>query len=139
LANEGHAQSVVAEGGSEQEVSGVDVMVVVGQVMVQLVGLLVLGLGDVSREHRSGLKGDIDHHLEHVDGIILKAVAFEVDRLLIVEHLHVTARHLDHAIVNSLVGVLESLQVCVFKGKQGAAGFFGFVSRANADEEAYRN
>lgn len=82
-------------------------------------GLLVLGTGNVGGKNRSGLESDINHHLEHVNNVVLDAVSLEVGALLIEVHLHVTTRHLNHAIVNGLVGVLKSLKVGVLKSKHG--------------------
>jgi hypothetical protein len=89
------------------------------KVLVKIVGLLVLGTGNVGCHNRSWLKSNINHHLEHVDNIILNTVALEVGALLIEVHLHVTTRHLDHTVVDSLIGVLKSLKVSVLKSKHG--------------------
>lgn len=47
-------------------------------------------------------------------------MAAEVHAFLIVVHLHVTTGHLNHTVVDCFVSVLQSLKVCVLKGKEGA-------------------
>ncbi len=76
--------------------------------------------------------------MEHVDSVVFDAVALEVHRLLIVVHLHVAARHLDHAVVDGLVGVLQSLEVGILERKQGASGLIRLISGADINEETYR-
>jgi len=132
-----HTQGVVTVGSAEEVLLVVGEGVVVGQVLVEVVSLLVLGLGNVSSKNRSGLEGDVDHHLEHVDDIILDAVTSEVGSLLIVVHLHSTTGHLDHAVVDGLVSVLESLQVGVLEGEERSRGFWGFISSSDIDKEAH--
>ena len=61
------------------------------QMVIQIVRLLVFRFGDVRGQYRSGFKSDIDHHLEHVDSVILDALTSEVGSFLIVVHGHVTA------------------------------------------------
>ena len=104
---------------------------------MEIVSLLVLGLGDVSGKDGAGLEGDIDHHLEHIDDIVLDAVSSEVGSFLIVVHLHITTGHLDHAVVDGFVGVLEGLQVGVLQSEERSRSFWGFISSSDIDEEAY--
>jgi len=132
-----HTQGVVTVGCAEEVLLVVGEGVVVGQVLVEVVSLLVLGLGNVSSKNRSGLEGDVNHHLEHVNDIVLDAVTSEVGSLLIVVHLHGTTGHLDHAVVNGFVSVLESLQVGVLKGEERSRGFWGFISSSDIDKEAH--
>jgi len=63
-------------------------------------------------------------------------VTLEVHGLLVVVHLHVTAGHLDHTVVDGLVGVLEGLQVGVLESEEGTGGLFGLISRSDSNEEA---
>jgi hypothetical protein len=51
-------------------------------------------------------------------------VTLEVHGFLIVVHLHVTAGHLDHTVVDGLIGVLEGLEVSVLESEEGAGGLF---------------
>ena len=106
---------------------------------VEVVSLLVLGLGNVSSKDGARLKGDIDHHLEHVDDIVLDAVSSEVGSFLVVVHLHGTTGHLDHTVVDGLVGVLEGLQVGVLQSEERSRSFWGFISSSDIDKEAYKN
>ena len=115
-----HTKSLVAVGSSEKEVLVVSVRVILAQVFVQIVTLLVLRSSNVSCKNRSWLKSTIDHHLEHVGHIVLNAVASEVGALLVIFHLHITSGHLDHTVVDSLVGVLQGLKIGVLKGEKGA-------------------
>ena len=114
-----HAESPVTVGGSEEHLLDVCKWVVLGQVVVELEALGVLGASDVCSHDGSWLEGTVDHHLEHVDSVVLDAVTTEVGSLLVVLHLHVTTRHLNHSVVDSLVGVLQRLKVGVFEGEEG--------------------
>lgn len=107
------------------------------QMFVEVVSLLVLGLGNVSSKDGARLKGDIDHHLEHVDDIVLDAVSSEVGSFLVVVHLHGTTGHLDHTVVDGLVGVLEGLQVGVLQSEERSRSFWGFISSSDIDKEAH--
>ena len=115
-----HTESLVAVGSTEEEILVVGEGVVLAQVIMQVMAFLVLGAGNVTSENGSRLKSAVDHHLEHVSDIVLDAVASEVGALLIILHLHVAAGHLDHTVVDGLVGVLEGLQVGVLEGEEGA-------------------
>ena len=131
----GHAEGVEAEGGSQEELSVLGVRVELGHVVGEVVALGVLGLGDVSGKDGTGLEGDIDHHLEHVDGVVLNAVSLEVHALLIVVHLHITAGHLDHTVVDGLVSVLQGLKVSVLEGEESTGGLFSLVTGTNVHKE----
>jgi len=132
-----HTEGVVTVSGTEEVLLVVGEGVVVGQVLVEIVSLLVLGSGNVGSEDRAGLEGNIDHHLEHVDNIVLDAVTSEVSSFLIVVHLHISTGHLDHTVVDSLVGVLEGLQVGVLQSEERSRGLGSFVSSSDIDEEAH--
>lgn len=108
-----------------------------GEVLVEIVSLVVLEASDVGSKDGAGLKSNIDHHLEHINGVVLDAVAAEVGALLIVVHLHGTTGHLDHAVVDGLVGMLERLEVGVLQGKKGARCFVVFITGSNINQEAY--
>lgn len=131
-----HTESVVTIGGGEEELSIVRSRVVLVQVVSEVVGLLVLGLSNVGGEDRAGFKSDINHHLEHVDGVVFDAVATEVHRLLVVVHGHVTTGHLDHTVVDGFVGMLKSLEVSVLESEESARGFSSLVTGADANVEA---
>ena len=115
-----HTEGLVAVGSAEEEILVVGEGVVLAQVIVQVMAFLVLGAGNVTSENGSWLKSTVNHHLEHVSDIVFDAVASEISALLIIFHLHVTTGHLDHAVVDGLVGVLQGLQVGVLEGKEGA-------------------
>merc|ERR1711957_829817 len=72
---------------------------------VEVMSLLVLGLGDVSGKD--------------------------------VVHLHGTTGHLDHSVVDGLVGVLEGLQESVLQSQESTGSFRGFISSSDIDEEAH--
>lgn len=116
----GHTEGLVTIGSTKKHVLVVGEGVVLAQVTVQVVTLLVLGTGDISSENRSGFKGTIDHHLEHVSDVVFDAVTSEIGALLIVLHGHITTGHLDHTVVDGLVGVLKGLQVGVLEGEEGS-------------------
>ena len=133
----GHAQGLVAVGSSKQGLLSISEGVVFGQVLVQVVGSGVLVAGNVCSEHGSGLKRDVDHHLEHIGRVVLDAVAAEVGALLVVVHLHAATGHLDHAVVDGFVGVLDRLQIGVFQGEKRTGSFVRLVTGADVDQEAY--
>jgi len=134
-----HTESVVTVCSSEEHLLGVSKWIELGQMVVEIVGLSVLGSSNVSSQSGSWLKGDIDHHLEHVDNIVLNALSLEVDSLLVVIHGHVSTGHLDHAVVDGLVGVLQGLEVGVLQGQESSGGFGGLVSGSDIDQEAHLN
>lgn len=111
--------------------------VVLEQVVVQVVTLSVLASGDAGGEQGLWFEGEVDHHLEHVDGVVLDAVALEVHSLLVVVHLHVSAGHLDHAVVDGFVGVLQGLEVGVLDGKGASRGLEGLISGSDVNEESH--
>jgi len=133
----GHTEGVVAVGSAEEVLLVVGEGIVVGQMFVEVVSLLVLGLGNVSSKDGTRLKCYINHHLEHIDDIVLDAVSSEVGSFLVVVHLHGTTRHLDHTIVDGLVGVLEGLQVSVLQSEERTRSFWGFISSSDIDKEAH--
>jgi hypothetical protein len=105
----GHAECLVTIRSSEQGLLCFSEGIVLSKVFVQVMGLVVLRTSNICSKDRTGLKSEVDHHLEHIDGVILDAVASEVGALLIVIHLHGTTGHLNHAIVDGLIGVLQGL------------------------------
>jgi len=111
--------------------------VVLAEVLVKVVGLVVLVASDVGGKNGAGLESNVDHHLEHIDRVVLDAVATEVSTLLVVVHLHSTTGHLDHAVVDSLIGVLEGLEVRVLQSQQRTRSFVAFITGANIDQETY--
>mmetsp|Transcript_16169 Transcript_16169/g.19205 ORF Transcript_16169/g.19205 Transcript_16169/m.19205 type:complete len:200 (+) Transcript_16169:937-1536(+) len=133
----GHAESLVAVGSSQEQVLIVREGIVLAQVLVQVVALLVLGAGDVGSEDGAGFEGAVNHHLEHVGDIVLDAVGLEIGALLIVLHLEVATAHLDHAVVDGLVGVLESLEVGVLEGEERARILHALVTGAHVHEHAH--
>lgn len=132
-----HTEGVVTVGCAEEVLLVVGEGVVVREMFVEIVSLLVLGLGDVSGKYGTRLEGNIDHHLEHVNDIVLNAMSSEVGSFLIVIHLHVTTGHLDHSVVDGFVGVLEGLQVGVLQSEERSRSFWGFISSSNIDKEAH--
>lgn len=86
--------------------------------VVEIVCLLILRPGNVGSHDTAGLKSNIDHHLEHVRDIILDAAALEERSLLIVIHLHITSAHLDHSVVDGLIGMLKCLKIGVFQSEK---------------------
>lgn len=110
-----HTQGVVAVCSPAKKFlvpgEGVELMQVVREIM----RLLVLRLSHVGSEDRTGLQRDIDHHLEHVNGVVFEALALEKGALLVIVHCHVAARHLDHAVVDRFICMLECLQVSVLE------------------------
>ena len=133
----GHAERVVAVGGSLEELSLAGEGVELGQVVEEVVRLLVLGARDVGGKDTAGLESDINEHLEHVDDVVLDAVTLEVSGLLVIIHSHGAAGHLDHAVVDSLVGVLQRLEVRVLESEQSTGGLVGLISGADVHHEAY--
>ena len=117
-----HAESVVAESRPLQEVLLHGEWIELGQVVEEVVALLVLRSSNVGCQNRSRLKSNVDHHLEHVLHIVLNVVALVVSGLLIVVHGHGSTGHLDHAVVDGLISVLKSLEVSVFESQKGTRG-----------------
>lgn len=66
-------------------------------------------------------------------------MALEVHGFLIVVHLHVAAGHLNHTVVDGLVGVLKSLEVSILESKKGASGLFRLISGADVNKETYKS
>lgn len=112
-----HSKGVVTVGSAEEHVLIVREGIVLAKMLMQVVRLLILGHRYVGSQDRSGFKGTIYHHLEHVSHVVLNAVTLEVGALLVVIHGHVTTGHLDHSVVDGLVGVLQGLKIGVLKGK----------------------
>ena len=131
----GHTEGLVTIGGAEEEILVVAEWVVLAQVVVEVVGLLVLGAGDVGSHDGSWLEGAVNHHLEHVSDVVFDAVALEISALLIVFHLHVTAGHLDHTVVDGLIGMLECLEVSVLQGEERAGSFKGLITSSHVHKE----
>ena len=115
-----HTKSVVAISGSQQKLLLGGEWVELGQMVVKIVGLSVLGSSNVRGHDGSWLKSDINHHLEHINDIVLDALSLEVGSFLIVIHGHGTTGHLDHTVVNGLIGVLKSLEIGVLQGEEGS-------------------
>jgi hypothetical protein len=135
-AKQGHAEGVVAVSGRQEELLIAGRGVVLVEVVGKVVRLLVLGLGHVGGKDGAGLKSNVNHHLEHVNGVVLNAVTAEVHGFLIVVHGHVTTGHLDHAVVDGLVSVLQGLKVSVLEGEERAGGLSGLVTDTNVDVES---
>jgi hypothetical protein len=112
-----HAQGIVTKSSSKQSVLVIGKGVIFLQVVLKVMTLSVLRFGNICSEDRPRLESAVDHHLEHVDYIILNTMTSEIGRLLIVFHCHVSATHLNHAIVNGLISVLKCLQICVLKSQ----------------------
>jgi len=112
-----HTESVVTISSSEKELLVHGKWIVFLQVVEELVRFLVLGPGNVSGENGSWLEGDINHHLEHIDDIVLDAVSLEIGSLLVIIHGHGSTGHLDHTVVNCLVSVFKGLKVSILEGK----------------------
>jgi len=129
----GHAEGVVSVSCAEEVLHLVSRGIVVAEMFVEIVSLLVLGLGNVSGKDRAGLKSNIDHHLEHINSIVLDAVTAEVGAFLIVIHFHCATGHLDHAVVDGLVSVLESFQVSILQSEKGARCFRSLITSADID------
>ena len=133
-----HTKGVVTISSSQQKLLLGGEWVELGQVVVKIVGLSVLGSSNVRGHDGSWLKSNINHHLEHVNNVVLNAVALVVHSLLIEVHGHSTSGHLDHTIVDSLVGVLEGLEISILDGKKSTRCFLGLISGSNIDEETYQ-
>jgi len=132
----GHTKGVVAVSCSEEELLVLGEGVVLGEMLGEVVALLVLGTGDVGGHEGTGLESDIGKDLEHVDGIVLDAVTLEVHALLIVVHGEVTTGHLLDDVVHGLVGVLEGLEVSVLEGEEGSGSLGGLVTSSDIDQKA---
>ena len=131
----GHTQSRVTVCSAEEELLGVAEGIELVEVVIEVVGLLVLGASDVGSENRTGLEGNINHNLEHINGVVLNALSLEVCALLVVVHGHFTAGHLDDVVVHGLVGVLEGLQVGVLEGEHGTGGLVVLITSSNVHQE----
>ena len=127
----GHAECLVTEGCTEEQVLVVGEGVVLKQVLVKIMALLGLGAGNISGKDRAGLEGAVNHHLEHVCNVVLDAVATKVGALLVVFHGHVATRHLNHSVVNGLVGVFECLEVGILESEHGAGCFSSLITSSN--------
>jgi len=114
-----HSETVIAKSSAQNILLLVSVGVHFQHVVVQIMCLLVLHPGNVSSHHAARLKGNIDHHLEHVGDVVLDAASLEEGALLVVVHLHVATAHLNHSVVDSFIGVLKRFEVGVFQGEKG--------------------
>ena len=56
--------------------------------------------------------------------------------LLVVVHGHVTTGHLDHAVVDRLIGVLQGFKVHVFQSEARSGGLVSLIAGAHVEEEA---
>lgn len=88
-----HTESFQAVGSSEQSIieffTGVDVV-------VQLVGVLIFLLANVSGDNGTWFQSAIGHHTENVHNIVGEARSFPVGGFLIVFHGEISTGHLDH-------------------------------------------
>jgi len=114
-----HTKRIIAKSSAEEVLHLVCAGVMLQHMVVEVMCFRILRSGDVSSHHTARLKGDINHHLEHVSNIVFDAAALEESAFLIVVHVHFTTAHLDHSIVDRFVGVLERFEVGVFQGKKG--------------------
>jgi len=133
----GHTEGVITESSLEEQLSTVVVRVEFSQVVFKIVGLLVLRFSNVCCKHRSWLKSNVNQHLEHINSIVFKGVTTEIHRFLVIVHLHISTWHLNHTVVNGLVGVLQGLKVSVLEGEEGARCFLSFISGTNTNKETY--
>ena len=115
-----HTKRVITVSSSKQQLLVISEGVVVSEMVMEIVTLLVFALGDIGGEDRTWLKCNVDHHLEHIDCVVLDAMSFKEGALLIVVHGHVTTRHLNHAVVDGFIGVLDGLKVSILEGKKGS-------------------
>ena len=111
--------------------------VYIQEVDVLLKKLKMVFWSDIGGQDWTWFKRTVNHHLEHVGHIVLNAVSSEVGAFLVILHLHVTAGHLNHTVVDSLVGVLQGLKIGVLKGEKGAWCFEGLVTSSNINEHTY--
>jgi len=132
-----HTKGVVTISSSQQKLLLGSEWVELGQVVVKIVGLSVLGSSNVRGHDGSWLKSNINHHLEHVNNIVFNALSLEIGSLLIVIHGHGTTRHLDHTIVDSFIGVLEGLQIGVLQGEEGSRCSSSLISGSNVHKESH--
>jgi len=90
-------------------------------------------LGDGGSYNRSGFKSTISSHVEDINNVMGKAASSEVTVFLIVFHLEVSSRHLNHSVVNGFVSVENSLEVGILDGEQRSRSFSGFISGSHVD------
>ena len=113
-----HTEGVESVCSSEKELLVQGEWVELGEMLEEIVRFMVLIPSNVSGEDRSWLKGNVDHHLEHINDIVLNAVSLEESSLLIEIHGHSTTRHLNHTVVNGLVSVFKCLEISILKGQK---------------------
>lgn len=129
---EGETESLESVGGSEDGV----VEVLTGlQELVELVGILVLGLSDLGGDDGSWLESAIGDHGENVDDVVGEGGSVEVGLFLVVLHLEVSSGHLDDTVVDGFVGVEDGFQVGVLDGEERSGGFVGLISGSNVQQD----
>lgn len=128
---EGETQASETVGGVQEVV--VDVSAVV---LVQVVGVGVLFDADGGSDCGSGLEGTVGHHVEDVDDVVGQAVGLEVGVFLVVFHLEVTSRHLDHSVVDGFVCVEDGFIEGVFDGEERSGSFVGFISDTDVEKDS---
>lgn len=63
----------------------------------------------------------------------------EVGLFLVVLHFEVSSGHLDDSVVNSFVGIEDSLQVGVLDGKERSGGLIGLISGSDVQQDTQIN
>lgn len=129
--SEGHTEASESEGSSEEDV--IELLASVDDIL-DVVRVLVLVLSDVGSDNRSGLESAVSHHSEDVNGIMRQAVSLPVNVLLVVIHSEISSRHLNHSVVDGLVGVEDGLVESVLDGKEGTRVLGGLVTGSDIDE-----
>jgi hypothetical protein len=132
----GVSKSVETVSSSKEELVVLIEGVELSEMIVKLMRLSVLSSSNVSGKDGSGLKSAVDHHLEHIRDVVFDAVSLKVHSLLIVVHGEVSSRHLDHSVVDGLVGVLKSLEVSVLKSEASSRSAGDFISGSDIDQES---
>lgn len=134
-----HTEGVVSVSSSKEEIVLISPRVELREVLLEGLSLSVLGLGNIGREDRLGLESAINHHLEHIGNVVFDAVSSEVSGLLIEVHLEFTSGHLSHTVVDSLVSVLKSLEICVLDSHESSGSFGSLVSGSDVHHETEVN
>lgn len=88
-----------------------------GSPVLMVVGLLVLKLSQVSTHSSLGFQGTVNQHRSDVDHVVTETVGLQVSLFLVIVHLDTASTHLDHPVVDCLVGPEGSLQESVLKSQ----------------------
>lgn len=110
--------------------------IVASSLGVDEMGLVVFVPADSAGDRVPGLQRAVDQDRKVVDHIVRQAVGSVENVLVIVLDFKLSSAHLEHAVVDSLVGGQSSLEGDMLKQQQGAARLGVFVAAADVGEHS---